>query len=57
MGVNDKLAAAFHPAPTPTRAALHECESCHRTYDSEISLLWCCNLDEERRRGIFRGSD
>ena len=36
---------------------LHECPHCGRTYDSEASLMWCCNEDEERRRGVYRGSD
>lgn len=36
---------------------LHECPHCGRTYDSEISLMWCCNEDEERKRGIYRGQD
>ena len=36
---------------------LHECPYCGRTYDSEISLMWCCNEDEERKRGIYCGHD
>lgn len=36
---------------------LYECPDCHRTYTNESALLFCCNTEEEQRRGIYRGID
>ena len=38
----------------------YECEDCHRTYESEIALMFCCLPNEARterddNRTIYRG--
>lgn len=48
-------------APAPTAGAdvrqRLECPDCRSLHTSEIALMWCCNIEEEQRRGIYRGID
>lgn len=34
-----------------------ECPDCRTLHTSESALMWCCNLEEEQKRGIYRGID
>ncbi len=42
-------------ASAPDRSL--ECPDCQTLHNSEIALMWCCNREEERKRGIYRGTD
>lgn len=35
----------------------YECADCGRQFENETALMWCCNTDEERKRGIYRSSN
>lgn len=40
-----------------TGPAPFECPDCGTRHNHELALKFCCNTDEDRQRGIYRGSD